>query len=92
MWDYSAFPVWALDGGAMLSSGDLPISDELRTALQAWCDDVDRAMWGPSGPDAADNVLPSGDTITAFDARGRALSERLQTELGPAFSVDYWPV
>ena len=91
MWDYDAFPVWSVaDHGHQASVPQLPISGELAKALQAWSDEWSAEIWGEHGPDSPKWRAPSDEARSAWDARGRALVERLRAELGSDAEVGYF--
>jgi hypothetical protein len=90
MWDYTAFPVWAMSA----ASGDQVrgIEAGLRSDLQDWSDRVTDAMWGPDGPSAPGWDGPGDAVIERFDEQGRALAARLQDVIGPETAVEYEPI
>ncbi len=64
----------------------LPISDDLKEAIQAWDDEYQGTLDRNYPPDSA---FKSPDAETAHTRKGAELAERLQAELGEAYSVKY---
>ncbi len=83
MAEYSAFPIWDISGDGpygwqyMVDPETLPISDRLRTDLEAW---------------AAFYECPSGSRRgrKGWYAQGRRLARDLQAELGPDCEVVFF--
>jgi hypothetical protein len=90
MWDYAAFPVWAVpsDDSWQWSVESLGVSDSLRNDLQQWSDDWSAVMWGEKGPETA--KPPTEEVFQAWDERGRTLLTRLRRELGARFEIGYF--
>ncbi|PRA85915.1 hypothetical protein CQ054_10630 [Ochrobactrum sp. MYb29] len=64
----------------------LPISDELKEAIQAWDDEYQSTFDSGYPPDSAFKSQASEATHTK---QGAELAERLQAELGEAYSVEF---
>jgi hypothetical protein len=89
MWDYSAFPLWAVEeDGSQFSTGNVKISDGLRRDLQQRSDDWTAVKWGTDGPETAEP--PSTEVFEEWDTRGRALLRRLRNELGSQAEIGYF--
>jgi len=80
MTDYGAFPVWWPDGCA--SPDELPISDDLVAALWSWAATFDQLV-------GRDFEWPSAEVHDRFVDEGYRLWRRLQTELGPEWTVEF---
>lgn len=81
MADYSAFPLWR--SGAMIGPEGLTLSPALVEALRRWADTYDSlASWAYEWP----SLLMRDE----FVAEGYRLWRRLQRELGPDWSVEYF--
>ena len=89
MWDYTAFPLWRVRGDDGPWHDELPISDDLRSELQAWSDDWTDAMWGDHGPGQPGWKPPSEERFSAWDQWGRDLLRRVRNDLGSQFEVGY---
>jgi hypothetical protein len=92
MWDYMAFPLWAVvgDDGRPWVIDELELSDSLRRDLQQWSDDWTEAMLPGEGPSAPDWQPRSEDDRAAWDSRGRDLLERLRAEAGEQYDIGYF--
>lgn len=86
--DYSADPVWDDTGMAELSR--LPLSDRLRGELRQWAREWEELM----GVRDSRYAIVDEPGHQAWEERGRRLAERLQSELGNSYEVEYmqWPV
>ncbi|MGY6770191.1 hypothetical protein [Komagataeibacter sp. NFXK3] len=89
MADYACYPLW--HAGPRAGDGDfdpatLPISDDLKKALDAWQRAFDAILdWDdPGGPDTG---FETPDARDAFDQQGIELAARLQRELGTQYQV-----
>lgn len=91
MTDYGCFPLWATfqeDGsGGNLDPNDLPLSDELKSALHAWASSFDRILNHDYPPDSA---FASPEEEDAFEAEGLRLWRELRTQLGGDYEVVYY--
>jgi hypothetical protein len=67
---------------------DLPISDELKSALNSWDEEYQSTFDSAYPPDSG---FASIDLERAHVERGRELAERLQAELGDGYLVEYKP-
>ncbi len=65
---------------------ELPISDDLKEAIQAWDDEYQGTLDSHYPPDSA---FKSPEAKTAHTRKGAELAERLQAELGEAYNVKY---
>jgi hypothetical protein len=92
MWDYMAFPLWAVvgDDGQPWSIDDLELSESLRRDLQRWSDDWTDAMLAGEGPTSPDWKPPPDDDRATWDRRGRDLLAKVRTEVGNAYEVGYF--
>jgi len=84
MADYSSSGLWDING-VMMDSTSLPISETLRSAIDAWCGDYEDSQFFLAPPDR-DVVF---DRIT-FNQAGAMLAERIQNEL-PLWTVVHRP-
>lgn len=66
----------------------LPISDDLKEAIQAWDDEYQSTFDSGYPPDSG---FISSDLEAAHKRQGAKLAERLQEELGDYYSVEYKP-
>lgn len=64
----------------------LPISDDLKEAIQAWDDEYQSTFDSAYPPDSG---FSSPYAQAAHTRQGAELAERLQMELGDAYSVEY---
>ena len=86
--DYGgAFPVWSSGED---DAHDYELSADLESALQAWAEEWERSPWS----DYLDPrpLSPERPWFTDFQdwlERGRALTDRVQAEVGDAFNVLY---
>jgi hypothetical protein len=60
----------------------------LKEAIQSWDDEYQSTLDSHYPPDSAFESL---DAEAAHTRKGAELAERLQAELGEAYSVKYWP-
>lgn len=88
MAEYESFPLWLdrTEGVSNVDPSDLGLNRELAAALLAWADEYDRTF-DPAGPAAGGFASP--EAATAFNARGRELTEAVVDELGPGYGVRY---
>jgi hypothetical protein len=84
MADYSSDGVWNA-GGAMMDRDSLPVSQELRDAIERWCIDYEASQFYRGRGDRTVDF----DTAS-FNARGEALAIRLRDEL-PGWTVVHAP-
>ena len=88
MWDYDAFPLWAVAGeDGPWPLREIKISDSLRADLQAWSDEWTDVMWGDGGPDSPTWKPPPDDHRVRWEAHGRELATRVQREAGEGYEV-----
>ncbi|WP_273795281.1 hypothetical protein [Brucella intermedia] len=66
----------------------LPISDDLKEAIEAWDDEYQSTFDSGYPPDSG---FISPDLEAAHKRQGAKLAERLQEELGDYYSVEYKP-
>ena len=66
----------------------LPISDNLKNAIQAWDREYQATFDRDYPPDSG---FASPDLEAAHSIKGAELAERLQTELGERYFVEYEP-
>jgi hypothetical protein len=86
MWDEQAGPLWD-ETGLLPDEPEwlqraLGLSDSLVPDLLAWMSDMTTLHHGPPVEDGRERVQK-------LDARGRALAERVQAEVGADYSVRY---
>jgi len=84
MADYSSDGVWNA-GGAMMDRDSLPVSQDLRDAIERWCIDYEGSQFYRGRSDRTVDF----DTAS-FNARGAALAVRLRVEL-PGWTVVHAP-
>ncbi|NLJ53533.1 MAG: hypothetical protein GX344_05295 [Intrasporangiaceae bacterium] len=83
--DYSADPVWAVDG--MVDLDELPITDDLRDRLRAW-----NAEWEELvGVRTGRFRIIDKDGHRRWKQSGRYLARNLERELGPGVEIQYQP-
>lgn len=90
MCDYHCSPLWEYGGGDLVGNpdpNDLPLSDELKSALHAWAASFDRTLNDDYPPDSG---FASPEDEDAFEAEGLRLWQELQTRLGAAYEVVYY--
>lgn len=86
--DYWADPIWGDEG--MIGLDDLPISADLRDDFRQWSAEWEESMARAcANPEGDPEMTP--EVGQAWDDRGRALTRRLQEELGPSVQVSYGP-
>lgn len=91
MADYFCHPLWH-DGGLEVGDIDpasLPISDALKTDLDAWARAFD-AILDMDDP-ANKGGFESPQARDDFAACGASLAQRLREELGAGWEIAYWP-
>lgn len=86
--EYMAGPIFCSDPDNMghIELIDLPISDDLRSAISLWNDEYQDTFNNEYPPDSGFNN-PKVDRNHV--ERGRKLAEMLQNELGPEYRVEY---
>jgi len=84
MADYSSDGVWNA-GGAMMDRDALPVSQDLRDAIERWCIDYESSQFYRGRRDRTVDF----DTAS-FNARGAELAGRLRSEL-PGWTVVHAP-
>ena len=92
MSDYHCFPLWEYtDDGDLydnVNPDDLPLTNELKSALHAWADAYDRTL-NQEYPPESGFASPEEE---AFEAEGRRLWRELQAQLGPEYKVVYYSI
>lgn len=85
--DYSAFPIWpnATNARRLRIPEDLHLSQELLADLEKWAGVHHRARTAPRDFKWDERVA----SHRAWIEQGRALAERVQTELGDGYDVFY---
>ena len=85
MSDYHCFPLWAMPGN--VDPDDLPLSDELKSALHGWAASFDRTLNHDYPPDSgfADTQDEEG-----FVSEGLRLWQELRRELHGLYEVVYF--
>lgn len=89
---WGRFPLWearSIGEEDNVDPGTLPISDELKTYLDAWRTRFDSNLHEDYPPDSR---FASTEEKRAFDEVGAELATRLQAELGPGVAVTYSPI
>ena len=86
MAEYGCWPLWgvAADELGDIDPHTLPISDTLKARLVQWSDDWEATY---DEDDPRNSAFESQAAQDAFKARGHALGEALQAELGPEWRV-----
>ena len=88
MTDYHCFPLWGdTEEGYNRDPNDLPLADELKSALHAWAASYDRTLNDDYPPDSG---FPSPREEDAFEAEGLRLWQELQAQVGGAYEVVYY--
>ena len=85
MSDYHCFPLWAMPGN--IDPDDLPLSDELKSALHQWATSYDRTLNHDYPPDSG---FADPKDEEAFEVEGVRLGQELQRELGGLYEVVYF--
>ena len=88
MADYECSPLWdqTETGTDNIDPEDLPISQGLRDALNAWAQQYDGTL------DRADphrSGFPNPEAEVTFNADGQALLDRLKAELGQGHTLTF---
>lgn len=81
--DYGADPVW--NETRMVALESLVVSDALVTALRGWAREWEALM----GVEVARYEIVDVVAHEAWQGKGRRLAERLQRELGSAYSIEH---
>ncbi len=81
--DYTADPVWENTG--MVDLDGLRLSDALVAALRRWAREWETLV----GAEVARYEIVDAVAHEAWQRQGHRLTERLQSELGSAYSVQY---
>ncbi|MES9962699.1 MAG: hypothetical protein ABW116_04115 [Candidatus Sedimenticola sp. 20ELBAFRAG] len=86
--EYMAGPIFCFDPESMghVDLVDLPISDELRLAISTWDDEYQGTFNDEYPPDSG---FDSPEVDQDHIERGAILAERLQSELGSEYKVEY---
>ncbi|WP_407543682.1 hypothetical protein Q0M94_28125 (plasmid) [Deinococcus radiomollis] len=87
MADYDCSPLWEPGSAAYsISPEDLPISAALRESLWTWANTFDATL---DRDDPAASGFNSREEEGRFIEEGQQLAERLQTELGMDYQIEY---
>lgn len=88
--EYLAGPVFCPDSEKMghIDVEDLPVSEQLKRAIQAWDSQYQSTFDDEYPPDSG---FISPELEAAHERQGAELAERLQEELGDGYSVEYKP-
>lgn len=87
MADYDCWPLWeAGKEVGNVNPEELPLSDELKSRLQAWAEQYDQTL---NRLDLASSGFVDLRTRKHFENEGALLCKQLQAELGDAFEVEY---
>ena len=90
MADYHSSPLWWTEGReGNVDIESLPISRQLKAALEAWAQTYDRTLNQDYPPESGFRTPPEA---SAFDAEGQRLWRALQHELGVAYKVVYFSI
>ena len=86
--DYQCFPLW-LAGNEFGNAdpGSLPLSDELKIALNRWAQAYDLTLNQDYPPDSKFQSKVEED---AFEAEAMRLRKELQIQLGTEFKIVYY--
>ena len=89
MSDYHCFPLWAMQEGGYwnVNPEDLPLSDELKSAIHRWAASYDQTLNDDSPPDSG---FSSSHDEEAFEVEGIRICQELQRELGGLYEVVYF--
>ena len=89
MAEYGGTVLWGVEATDIgpINPDDLPLTAELKTALQAWADVYDKTLNEGYPPDSG---FASPAEEEAFELEGRRLWKELQAQLGPAYKVVYF--
>ena len=88
MADYECSPLWEQTetGTGNIDPEDLPISQGLRDALNAWAQRYDETL-DRDAPRRSG--FPNPEAEAAFNAEGQALLDKLKTELGQEYTLSF---
>jgi len=86
--EYMAPPIFCRDVDEMghIEISELPVSEKLKQEIQAWDAEYQATFDSTYPPDSS---FKNEDAKNAHAAAGVRLAERLQAELGPAYSIEY---
>ena len=81
MADYDCFPLWEASPGVVgnIDPASLPISKALKADLMTWAESYNETLNRDDPAKSGFNIKEAEDQ---FKLQGKALSERLQAELG----------
>ena len=86
--DYHCFPLWKAGGEiGNVNPDDLPLTNDLKAALQAWASAYDKTLNEEYPPDSR---FVSAADEEAFESEAQRLIEELRTQLGPDYKVVYF--
>jgi hypothetical protein len=83
--DYGADPVWD-DMERMVDLHRLSLSGRLRADLRQWAGEWEELM----GVRESRYAIVDEPRQKAWDQRGRRLADRIRSELGDSYAVEYW--
>ena len=88
MADYECSPLWEQTetGTDNIDPDNLPISQGLRDALNAWAEQYDDTL---DRDDPRRSGFPNPEAEVTFNANGRALLDNLQSELGQEYTLTF---
>ncbi|MGC6653822.1 hypothetical protein [Pantoea sp. EEL5] len=88
MADYYSFPLWNNSPGEVgnIDPEDLPLSYELKEELNKWSEKYDSIL---NDEDPLSSGFTTKEEERMFIDNGYKLAERLQTELGSAYEINY---
>ena len=84
MAEYGCDPLWIDVNPYNVNRLDLPISPDLRNALNTWAKDFEET-YNPNDP--RESEFSTLESRATFEAQGRTLLNRLKTELGCYFEI-----
>ena len=89
MSDYHCFPLWEIgeDGKENPDPNELPLSDELKSALHRWSMSFDETLNDDYPPDSG---FARREDEEAFESEGLRLWQELQTQLRGTYEVVYY--
>ena len=94
--DYSADPIWNAATECMVSLDGLPVHRDTRSAIRAWAARWEELAWQQMHAEDVANVMRPGpaEPVAArawqtVEEEGRALCQRLRTELGDGWRVGW---
>ena len=89
MADYGGTILWGVGAADVgpIDPCDLPLTDELRSAIQRWADTYDRTLNQDFPPDSG---FTNPSEQEAFEEEGMRLWRELQGQLSPGWSVTYF--